>query len=1001
MPTPRRFYMKGVVLRFWRMLPLLCLIAVGVWAPACRAMWHCGDIALDAAPGPFLIDPVTGDMLVATDAAFLIRVNEATYATSRIDLPAPATALALDPAAGVLYALHEGSDKITSVVLATGDTTLLETGSTPVAMAVDALRQRLFVLNAGDSTIYVFEGMVPVDTVHCPGSPSAVAIDPASGYGFALLSDADLLLRFDPATSDTACFATGSGPAAIEVDPERREFYIANSNANHISVFLADSDSIFGVALGFSPTGLALNPDTRNLFVVGGPQDMAIVDTETYAVTALTLGSQPQSVCVDPLSDRGFTVLPALGVVVEAAANGDTSLVHTGGSPSGALLDPITDKCFVADPGRRCLGVFDAAHYNAERVTAGGGPGPIAINFETHKVYTPNYYTKNVTIIDGYTNAKSTLKVADSPNGVTIDPVTDDVYVLCAKSAAVVIKRSGQPDTVMASIGEYGHGMALNVNTGTMYVSNRFSRDLSVIDTQTLDTTLVRCGGYPCSVAADMENNMIYVANRTSWTLTVVSGADLTTVFAPVGHYPIVVRVNPATNTVYTLDSGSRSISAIDATTLERTKIPVGLNPSYLDINASTNTIYVSSRHDGEVTVVDGDDLSRRPAKGDVGLGEVEADEWLDRAFAVSWDYDSVSLIDGNFLSTLRLPVGHEPHNAGYDPVLEKLYVTNHAGNSVEIFKLRDKISPRTEVTVDPLAGDVAYTPTPTLSGSAASLRAPHSHGIMKVLCKVDNLRGAWQEATLIGYGDNVSWEFTTPPLLLGAHLVFVAAVDMSACTLSSSSTSSLLRISDIACYEFTCLTAPPEPPEMIAETDGFGGCTISWSPTCGEGGWYELEIAGEPEFKDKITVSGLRRTSYAVSNDRIFQGMRYWRVAAVDYPHGKRSDFSPIYAIGDDPSEGDGDGERAHVRLTAFPNPSPGGVTIRLFGTRGDGARCQVYDVSGRLVEALQLDPAGGYLAGEWSGTDPHGEALPSGVYYARIHAAGRDLTHKIILLR
>ncbi len=1001
MPTRRRFYMKGQIVRFKHILSILCILAVTVMAPTCRAMWHCGDIDLEASPAGFLIDPVTADIFVAAHAAFLIRIDEATYGTSRIDLSAEATAIALNPATGVLYAIHEATDRVTALTIETGDTVILDVGDAPTALAVDALRDRVFVLNSGDSTVSVVEQMVPADTILCMGRPSAVAVDPATGMGFAVLSDADLLLRFDPSTGDTACFATGSGPAGIEIDPEKGTLYIANTGGSDLSVFLLESDSLFSVPLGFSPTGLALNPETGRLYVIGAPQNMAIVDTDTYAVINLTLPYEPFAVCIDPLSDRGFATLPGGGLVVEVAADGDTSMVSLPGNPARLSVNPITNKCFVADTGRVCISVLDAAHYVGERVSAGGGPGAIAINFETHQVYTPNYYTKNVTIIDGYTNTVSTLKVADSPNGAKIDPVTDDLYVLCAKSAALVIKRSDEPDTVMASIGKYGHGMALNLNTGTMYVSNRYSRDLSVIDTQTLDTTLVRCGGYPCSVTANMETNMIYVANRTSWTLTVVSGADLTSVFAPVGHNPLRVRHNPATNTVYTVDSGGRSISAVDGATLERTKIPVGLNPSTLGINTNTNTIYVASRHDGEVTVVNGGDLTRRPAKGGAGLGEAQPDEWLDRVFAVSWDEDVVSLIDGNFLSTHYIPVGYEPHNSGYDPVLEKLYVTNHAGNSVEILQLREKITPRVEVDIDSLVGDVVYSRTPTLSGTAVSLRTPRNYGIMKVLYKIDNLRGPWQEATIIGQGADVTWEFTASSLLLGSHLVFVTAIDSTACSLSSSSTSSLLRVSDIACYEFTCLSAPPEPPEMTAQTESFGGYVLSWAETCGEGGRYELEISSDPDFRAPVTISGLRSPKYAVSSQRLFESPCYWRVAAIDYPHGKRSSFSPVYRVGENPPEGGEDTGISSVHLAAYPNPSPGSVVISLFGSRSPRAACSVFDVSGRLVEILDLEPGTGCLSGEWGGTGPRGEALPSGVYYARIHAAGKDLRRKIILVR
>ncbi len=979
----------------------MCMLAVTFTAPACWAMWHCGDIDLEASPEGLLIDPVTADIFVAADAAFLIRIDEATYATSRIDLSAEATAMALNPATGVLYAVHEAADRITALTIETGDTVMLDVGDAPTAMAVDAMRDRVFVLNSGDSTVSVVEQMVPADTIACAGRPSAVAVDPATGMGFVLLSDANLLVRFDPSSGDTACFATGNGPAALEIDPERGALYIANSGDSELSVFLLQSDSLFSVALGFSPTGLALNPETGKIYVIGAPHNMSIVDTDTYAVTNLALPYEPLAVCIDPLSDRGFATLPGGGLVVEVDSDGDTSMVSLPGSPAHLSVHPITNRCFVADAGGACISVLDASHYVGARVAAGGGPGPIAINFETHRVYTPNYYTKNVTIIDGYTNAVSTLKVADSPNAAMIDPITDDLYVLCAKSAALVIKRSDDPDTIMASVGEYAHGMALNLNTGTMYVSNRYSRDLSVIDTQTLDTTLVRCGGYPCSVTANMETNMIYVANRTSWTLTVVSGADLTSVFAPVGHNPLLVRHNPVTNTVYTVDSGGRSISAVDGTTLERTKIPVGLNPSFLGINTNTNTIYVSSRHDGEVAVVSGDDLTIRPAAGAAGLGEVEADEWLDRAFAASWDDNVISLIDGNFLSTLRIPVGYEPHNSGYDPVLEKLYVTNHAGNSVEIFQLREKIAPSLDVDIDSLAGDVAYSRTPTLSGTAASLGTPRNYGIMKVLYKIDNLRGGWREATVIGQGSDVAWEFTASPLLLGSHLVFVTAIDSTACSLSSSSTSSLLRVSDIACYEFTCLSAPPEPPEMIAQTEGFGGYLLSWTETSGEGGRYELEISSDKDFRTPVTISGLKSAKYAVSSQRLFLGPCYWRVAAIDYPHGKCSGFSPAYQVGESPSEDGDDTGIGSAHLAAYPNPSPGSVVISLIGTQSPKATCSVFDVSGRLVEVLNLEPSPGCLSGQWGGTGPRGEVMPSGVYYARIRLAGGDLRRKIILVR
>jgi len=202
-----------------------------------------------------------------------------------------------------------------------------------------------------------------------------------------------------------------------------------------------------------------------------------------------------------------------------------------------------------------------------------------------------------------------------------------------------------------------------------------------------------------------------------------------------------------------------------------------------------------------------------------------------------------------------------------------------------------------------------------------------------------------------------------------------------------------------MACYEFTCLSAPPEPPEIVAQTENFGGYILAWTETGGEGGRYDLEISSDPDFRNPVIVSGLRGPKYAVSSQRLLQGPCYWRVAAIDYPHGKRSGFSPVYLAGDNPPGGAETGGSAH--LAAYPNPSPGAVVISLLGSQVPKATCSVFDVSGRLVEVLDLESGADCLSGEWSGNGPRGEVLPSGVYYARIKIDGRDLRRKIVLIR
>jgi DNA-binding beta-propeller fold protein YncE len=986
--------------RYW--IPLLAGLAVVLLsAPAGLAMWHCGDIDLPAVPQQLLADPITGDFLVATDAAQVIRIDEATYEIQATGLAAGVTALALDPGARELYAVHGTSGTVTILDMATGDTSLVAVGYLPAGIVADALRGAVYVMNSGDSTISVIQGAVVIDTVRCPGAPVAMAIDPLSGRGFVTLTDANLLFAFDISSGDTAHYATGPAPSAIEVDPEKGELYIANTTGNSLTVFRIDADSTFTVPLASQPSDLALNPETGHLFVATA-SGVVIVDTDTYSTTTVSLPSAPADVAIDALSDRGFVSLAGQGLIVEIGASGDTLVTAVGGNPGALLVNPVTNKCYVANQGGQSISVLDASNYSRTSVPSLGGPGPIVVNIETHQVYTPNFYAGTVTIIDGYTNATSKLRVADGPNGVRVDPVTDDVYVVCAWGDFLAVKRSGLPDTLLAHLGRYAHGLHLNPNTGKAYVTNRFSRDMSIVDMATLDTTLVRVGAYPCAVDVNLDHNKIYVCNRLSWSIAIVDGATNALQYKKVGKGPIQLEINPVTNMVFNINPSGRSVTAMDCTTLEQTVIPAGTNPSSVSINTNTNTIYITSRHDGEVLVVDGDTFRRRPANADYGIGGINVDPWFDRAFTASWDWGSVTVIDGNFLSSIIIPVGEEPHDNAFDPVLEKLYVTNHGTGSVDIIQMREKISPRTEVVIDTLAGDVAYTPTPTISGTATSLRTPRNYGIMKVLYKVDNLRGPWQEATVTGSGPSVNWHLTTPPMLIGSHLIFVTAIDSTASTLSSSSTSSVLRISNIACYEFTCLSPPPEAPvaDPMADITGAGEL-LSWTDACGDGGWYELEISRDPTFATiDMRLTDLREPAYMLGAAEMETAPFYWRVVSVDYPHGKRSEYSPVYSIAAGGTPGDAGPLALAPSLRAYPNPSRGSVILRVTGPGKEIESCSIYDVTGRLLTVVPMMPSDKGMAAVWDGTDPDGRPVPPGVYYARVRGS-EPLEHKIVLIR
>jgi len=92
-----------------------------------------------------------------------------------------------------------------------------------------------------------------------------------------------------------------------------------------------------------------------------------------------------------------------------------------------------------------------------------------------------------------------------------------------------------------------------------------------------------------------------------------------------------------------------------------------------------------------------------------------------------------------------------------------------------------------------------------------------------------------------------------------------------------------------------------------------------------------------------------------------------------------------------------------APARLDAnYPNPFNPTTTLSFTLQEAGPIRLQVYDIAGRLVRTL-IDaeaPAGEHIV-SFDGRDDAGRGLPSGIYFARLSAAGQVESRKMTLLK
>src|SRR5207253_2644264 len=182
-----------------------------------------------------------------------------------------------------------------------------------------------------------------------------------------------------------------------------------------------------------------------------------------------------------------------------------------------------------------------------------------------NKIYIPNGIGNNqLAIIDGATEAVTTVPTGTNPEAVTLNPTTNKIYV-----------------------------------------ANQFSNNISVVDgaTNTVTAT-IPVGLFPTALAVNPVTNKIYVVNQSSGNVSIINGATNTvSKTVSTGSAPTDLAVNPVTSKIYVLNTDSTnnhlnsSVFVIDGT-LDTVSAPISLmgrQVSGLTLNASRNKIYVSA----------------------------------------------------------------------------------------------------------------------------------------------------------------------------------------------------------------------------------------------------------------------------------------------------------------------------------------------------------------------------------------------------------------------
>jgi DNA-binding beta-propeller fold protein YncE len=272
-------------------------------------------------------------------------------------------------------------------------------------------------------------------------------------------------------TLDNSSFITGASPYSVAVNPGSNILYVLNNASKTVTFYNATTGAYINGTLGNSsfttgtnPEAIAVNPSANILYVLGyyGSHIVTYFNATTGAYINGTLenssfntGLSPKGVTVNPstnilyVSNFGSNTVTYFNATTGAYMNGtlDNSSFNTGLSPKGVAVNPTANILYVAN--NVSTTTYTVTYFNAttgayingtlgnSSFTTGISPEGITVNPSANILYVSNFGSNSVTYFNATTGAyingnfdNSSFTTGSGPFGITVNPNTNTLYVL-------------------------------------------------------------------------------------------------------------------------------------------------------------------------------------------------------------------------------------------------------------------------------------------------------------------------------------------------------------------------------------------------------------------------------------------------------------------------------------------------------------------------------------------------------------------------------------------
>ena len=269
-------------------------------------------------------------------------------------------------------------------------------------------------------------------------------------------------------------------------------------------------------------------------------------------------------------------------------------------------------------------------------------------------------------------------------------PFTDRLSVIDGKTSNIINKS--------IKLGDQPNDIEINPISNQLYVTHPQDSSISVIDLKNYNLTkLIKTNGSPYFIALNLKDSKLYASNVKHNTVSIIDldGQNNTIHSIGVGVRPTDIEFNPKNNLTYVINSGDNTISVIDDAKNKEKRIPTGHYPASIEVNPTNNKVYVTNNLDNTLSVIDGN-TTKNITKIIVGQGPagIEINPKNNEVYVTNSRDNTISVIDGSLdIVVATLNVGKKPIAVGLNDEQNLLYVSNMDDASIRAIDMKDNLS--------------------------------------------------------------------------------------------------------------------------------------------------------------------------------------------------------------------------------------------------------------------------------------------------------------------